>query len=124
MLCGVGNVTLPTPVFIAGGVLCLVTGYVVGSVTAPASPDRSTAKVVSFDPAGSKLCLEGDAVKENKAANSDGELCGTWRRTPGSVVPTKNDRFRFVTVSSTGTHDGKEEQQIVIYGNVVRQVGH
>ena len=49
--CRVGNVTLPTPVFVAGGALCLLGGYLVGVVAGPDTPDRTTGSVVSFDDA-------------------------------------------------------------------------
>jgi hypothetical protein len=115
----VGNVTLPTPVFLAGGALCLVAGYLVGSVVGPNTPDRTTAKVVSFDPGTQKLCLEGDAIKDQDGVNSDGDLCGTLRRAPSSQVPAKGDKFRFVSVETSGEIDGKARQQVVIYGAVV-----
>jgi hypothetical protein len=115
----VGNVTLPTPLFLAGGALCLVAGYLVGSVTAPDTPSRTTGDVVSFDPAGSKLCLEGDAIQEQEGVDANGRLCGTLRRTPSSVPPHKGDQFRFVSVRTSGTVNGRTQQQIVIYGDVV-----
>ena len=67
-----GNVTLPTPVFLAGGALCLVAGYLVGSVVGPDTPDRTTATVVSFDADDAKLCLEGDAIKDQEGVDADG----------------------------------------------------
>jgi hypothetical protein len=115
----VGNVTLPTPVFLAGGALCLVAGYLVGSVTAPDTPDRTTGQVVSFDSRRSLLCLEGDAIQDQEGVDSDGKLCGTLRRTPNAQLPRKGDAFRFVSVRTSGKVNGKTEQQIVIYGDVV-----
>jgi hypothetical protein len=115
----VGNVSLPTPVFLAGGALCLVAGYLVGSVAGPGTPDRTTAKVVSFDSSDEKLCLEGDAIKDQEGVDSDGHLCGTLRRTPNSQVPAEGDDFRFVSVRTKGEVDGQARQQVVIYGAVV-----
>ena len=37
-----GNVTLPTPIFVAGGALCLLAGYFVGSIAGPDTPERTT----------------------------------------------------------------------------------
>ena len=54
-----GNVTLPTPVFLAGGALCLVAGYLVGTVTGPDTPQRTTAEVVSFDSGTREALPEG-----------------------------------------------------------------
>lgn len=114
-----GNVTLPTPVFLAGGALCLVAGYLAGSVTGPDTPSRTTAQVVSFDASTEKLCLVGDAIKDQDGVDSAGQLCGTLRRTPSSQVPAKGDDFRFVSVETKGEDDGKPKQQVVIYGAVV-----
>ena len=114
-----GNVTLPTPVFLAGGALCIVAGYLVGSVVGPDTPARTTARVVSYDSGTDKLCLEGDAIKDQEGVDSSGHLCGTLRRTPNSEDPAKGDEFRFVSVRTTGVVDGKTREQIVIYGAVV-----
>ena len=115
-----GNVTLPTPVFLAGGALCLVAGYLVGSVVGPDTPERTTATVVSFDAGTAKLCLEGDAIKDQEGVDSDsGHLCGTLRVPPAPQVPAKGDDFRFVSVRSAGTPAGKTQRQVVIYGDVV-----
>lgn len=119
MLTGVGNVTLPTPVFLAGGALCLVAGYLVGSVTGPGTPERTTAEVVSFDSAQSRLCLEGQTIEGQEGVDDNGHLCGTWRRTPGATIPRDGDEFRFVSVRTSGEVDGKTRQQVVIYGDVV-----
>jgi hypothetical protein len=115
----VGNVTLPTPVFLAGGALCLVAGYLVGSVVGPDTPDRTTGQVVSYDATKSRLCLEGDAITDQEGADSEGRLCGTLRRTPNAQTPSEGDDFRFVSVRTSGKVDGKTEQQIVIFGDVV-----
>lgn len=114
-----GNVTLPTPVFLAGGALCLVAGYLVGSVVGSDTPDRTTGQVVSYDASKSWLCLTGDAIKEQEGVDADGELCGTLQRSPDSRVPSKGDDFRFVSVSTSGVVNGKKLQRIVIYGDVV-----
>jgi hypothetical protein len=115
----VGNVTLPTPVFMAGGALCLLAGYLAGSVVGHQSPDRTTGEVVSFDASKSRLCLEGEGVKDQTGVDQDGQLCGTLRQVPNAELPRKGDEFRFFTVRSTGVVDGKKWQQIVIYGDVV-----
>ena len=114
-----GNVTLPTPVFVAGGALCLVGGYLLGSVAGPDTPGRTTARVVSFDHASSRLCLRGDATADQEGAGSDGTLCGTWRESKGSRTPQKGDDFRFVSISNTGDSDGHRQDQVVIYGDVL-----
>lgn len=111
--------TLPTPLFLAGGALCLVAGYLVGAVVGPDTPERTTAQVVSYDASKSRLCLEGDAIKDQEGADPEGRLCGTLRRTPSSEVPRKGDDFRFVSVRTTGEVDGRTEEQIVIFGDVV-----
>ncbi len=114
-----GNVTLPTPVFLAGGALCLVAGYLAGSVLAPDTPERTTGQVVSFDAGKSRLCLKGSAIADQEGVDSDGNLCGTLRRTPNAQLPSKGDEFRFVSVRTTGVVNGQDEQQVVIYGDVV-----
>jgi hypothetical protein len=114
----VGNVTLPTPVFAAGGALCLLAGYLAGSIVTSGAADSATATVVSYDASTSRLCLEGDTVKEQKGADADGRLCGTLRHTPNSEAPAKGDDFRFFSTRTTGKVGGKTEQQIVIYGDV------
>ena len=113
-----GNVTLPTPVFLAGGALCLLAGYLVGSVVGPDTPDRTTGQVVSYDRNQSRLCLEGEAIQDQEGVDKEGRLCGTLRRTPNSTVPRKGDTFRFVSVSTSGEIDGRDETQVVIYGDV------
>jgi len=120
MLHPVGNVTLPTPVFLAGGALCLLAGYLVGSVAGPDTPERTTATVVSFDSGTERLCLEGDAIKDQAGVDSSGHLCGTLRRTANTKDPAKGDDFRFVSVRTTEVVSGKRRQQVVIYGTVVR----
>ena len=92
-----GNVTLPTPVFLAGGALCLVAGYLVGSVAGPDTPDRTRRPWSASTPALAKLCLEGDAIKDQEGVDADGMLCGTLRRTPNSQQP----RARVTTSGSS-----------------------
>jgi hypothetical protein len=114
----VGNVTLPTPVFIAGGALCLVAGYLVGTVAGPDTPQRTTAKVVSFDERTSKLCLSGESVKDEKGLTDDGELCGIWSHGAGADLPHKGDRFRFVAMDTSGVSGAEPESKVLIYGTV------
>ena len=47
-------------------------GYLVGTVTGPDTPQRTTAEVVSFDSGTEKLCLKGDAIKDQEGVDSDG----------------------------------------------------
>jgi len=115
----VGNVTLPTPVFLAGGALCVVAGVLLGSVVSNDAPVRTTAKVLSFDSSKAQLCLKGDDIGDQEGVDSEGRLCGTLRRTPNSQVPREGDDFRFVSVRTSGQVDGKTVQQVVIYGDVV-----
>ncbi len=111
--------TLPTPVFLAGGALCVVAGILVGSVLLPDTPERTTAEVVSFDSSKSTLCLQGDAIQDQEGVDQDGKLCGTLRRTPNAQTPRKGDEFRFVSVRNSREVDGRTDEQIVIYGDVV-----
>lgn len=113
-----GNVTLPTPVFAAGGGLCLVAGYIFGAVTGPSDDNLVTAKVVSFDSATSHLCLKGKSV-EGKAGAKDGVLCGTWNRSAGMPVPRKGDTFRFVVTDTSDVDGAKPRDKTVIFGTVV-----
>lgn len=117
MLCTVGNVTLPTPVFVAGGALCLLAGYVAGSLTGAGREGSETATVVSYEPASAQLCLEGDAVEDHEQAE-DGTLCGTWTRTRDSRAPEKGDDFRFVTLDRP-VAEKTDERSVVIFGSVV-----
>jgi hypothetical protein len=116
----VGNVTLPTPVFLAGGAFCLVAGYLAGAVVGPDTQHTNTAKVVSFDAGKSKLCLEGDSVKDEPGVNDEGVLCGTWSHSTGSTTPRKGDTFRFVTMDTSGVKGSKPRDTTVIYGTVVQ----
>ena len=78
--CRVGNVTLPTPLVVAGAALCALAGALVGFVLSPDSSHDSTATVASFDAGDNRLCLSGDAVAEEPGVDAYGQLCGTWRR--------------------------------------------
>jgi hypothetical protein len=112
-----GNLTLPTPVALAGGALCALGGFVVGVVAGPDTTQRTTAEVASFDPGTEELCLRGEAVAE-LPATEDGELCGTWRHTSSAHRPREGDQFRFVTMRSA---EGEGERPVTyIYGDVVR----
>ena len=113
-----GNVTLPTPVFVAGGALCLVAGYLIGTVAGPDTPHRTTATVVSFDSKTSELCLEGDSVKDEKEAE-DGVLCGTWSHSVDATKPRKGDTFRFIIQDTSGVKGAKPTAKVLIYGTVV-----
>ena len=111
------NVTMPTPVALAGGALCLLGGYLVGVVAGPDTEDTDTATVVSYDGDSDRLCLTGEAVAD--AAESDeGELCGQWRRIDGGPDPREGDQFRFATLSSDPGDAG--DVTTLIYGDVVR----
>lgn len=115
-----GNVTLPTPVFVAGGAFCLLAGYLVGAVAGPDTPQRTTATVVSFERSTSKLCIEGKSVEDEDAADEDGVLCGTWSHTADAAVPKKGDRFRFVTMDTSGVKGSEPRDATIIYGTVVQ----
>ncbi|MGI8900929.1 MAG: hypothetical protein ACR2HA_08355 [Nocardioides sp.] len=117
-----GNVNLPTPVAVAGGVLCVLGGYLLGVVIGPDTATRSTATVDSYDADTSRLCLSGEGVEDQGGDVEDGVLCGTWRRTQGSgSIPESGDQFRFISLSA-GTGEGPEGERAttVIYGDVVR----
>jgi hypothetical protein len=116
----VANVTLPTPVFLAGGAVCLLAGYLIGAVAGPDTPHRTTATVVSFDSTGSQLCLKGSAVKHETGTSKDGVLCGTWNHAANAVMPHKGDEFRFVSTSTKQVHDSKTSELTVLYGTVVQ----
>ena len=114
-----GNVTLPTPVFLAGGAFCLVAGYLAGAVIGPDDRRGDTAEVVSYDSGTSKLCLVGESVEDESGASDDGVLCGTWSRSTGSIIPREGDTFRFITMDTTGVKGAKPRDSTVIYGTVV-----
>lgn len=112
-----GNVTLPTTVLAAGAGVCVVAGILVGSIAFGPPHDLTTAQVASFDAATSRLCLEGEAARDQKGADSAGQLCGTWRT--GDAHVRVGAKFRFVSVFTTGVSGGQQHQQVVIYGNVL-----
>lgn len=119
-----GNVTLPTPVALAGGAICLLGGYLVGVVAGPDAPSRTTGVVDSYDSRTGQLCLSGDEVEDHPAAEESGLLCGVWRRTEGDAsAPEPGDLFRFVTMVVDAPEEApapQEEPATVIYGDVVR----
>ena len=114
------NVTMPTPVALAGGALCLLGGYLVGVVAGPDTEDTDTATVVSYDAESDRLCLTGEAVAREPAApeGAEDELCGQWRRIAGGPDPREGDQFRFATLSSDPGDAG--DVTTLIYGDVVR----
>lgn len=117
-----GNVNLPTPVALAGGALCVLGGYLLGVVTGPDTPSRTTAVVDSYDEADGTLCLTGDSVADQEGAGKDGRLCGTWRRIVGDEsVPRAGDEFRFVSVvvEQRPADEESEGPTTMIYGDVV-----
>ena len=114
-----GNVTLPTPVFLAGGAFCLVAGYLAGVVVGPDGHRTNTATVVSFDAGSADLCLKGDSVKHEHGVSDAGVLCGTWSHSTGSIMPRKGDTFRFVTMDTSGVKGSRPRAATVIYGTVV-----
>lgn len=111
------NVTMPTPVALAGGALCLLGGYLVGVVAGPDTEDTDTATVVSYDADSDRLCLSGEAVTD-APESVEGELCGQWRRIGGGPDPREGDQFRFATLSSDPGDAG--DVTTLIYGDVVR----
>ena len=116
------NANLPVPVLVAGGTLCLLAGFLLGTVAGPSSPDRATGTVTSYDRGTGRLCLEGDAVAEQEGVDDQGELCGQWRRSPGARTPSPGDSFRFVTVLTATAPAGTEtdqDQRVLIYGDVI-----
>ena len=121
MLRSVANVTLPTPVVLAGAGLCLLAGYLVGAVAgATDQVERRTAEVASYDADGQQVCLTGAAVEGLPGTDDEGRLCGSLRRTPSSAVPREGDTMRFVSVATAEQVDGTARQQVVVIGDVVR----
>lgn len=117
-----GNVNLPTPVALAGGAICILGGYLLGVVTGPDTPSRTTAFVESYDEADGRLCLVGESVTDQEGATEEGKLCGTWRRIVGdSSVPGTGDKFRFVSVVVEQPPAGEDSDgpTTMIYGDVV-----
>jgi len=118
-----GNVNLPTPVALAGGAICILGGYLLGLVTGPDTPSRTTATVESYDSGSRELCLSGRTIVDQEGASEDGVLCGSWRRSQGSSVPRKGDEFRFVSMVVDASREGESGGAgpvTVIYGDVVR----
>lgn len=118
-----GNVTLPTPVALAGGAICILGGYLIGVVAGPSTPSRTTATVDSYDRQTGRLCLSGETVTEQEGTSEDGQLCGTWRRAAGDDnLPEAGDEFRFVSVVVDQPPEGEEREDgpfTMIYGDVV-----
>lgn len=115
----VGNVTLPTPVFVAGGAVCLLAGYLIGVVAGPSTPHQNTATVASFDERNSMLCLEGDSVKDEKSLNKDGQLCGIWNHSANADLPKVGSKFRYVSMD-TQFSGARPQSSVLIYGSVDR----
>jgi hypothetical protein len=113
-------VSLPTPVVIAGGAVCLVAGYLIGTVAGPSTPHPTTATVVSFEAKTSHLCLEGKAVKDDKSVDSDGVLCGVWSHSTGASLPRKGDKFQFVAQDTATSNKRQPRYSTVLYGTVVK----
>jgi hypothetical protein len=114
-----GNVTLPTPVALAGGGLCLLGGYLLGVLAGPETPSRATATVESYDAARGELCLTGPEAADAETADDSGVLCGLWRRTVGdNERPDPGDAFRFVSVV-VEQPEGGDGPLTLIYGDVV-----
>ena len=109
------NINLPAPVAVAGGCLCLLGGYLIGAVAGPQASDPTVATVESYDSGTRELCLSGDSVADDPAAE-DGVLCGEWRRTSGSTRPVKGDTFRYVSLDRRDGSDG--DTTIYLYGDV------
>lgn len=119
-----GNVTLPTPVALAGGSICLLGGYLLGVVAGPATPERTTATVQSYDEDSGELCLTGEAIGDQEGVIQERRLCGRWRRTQNNnTTPERGDEFRFVSLVVEGSRPSASEEPTpltLIYGDVVR----
>ncbi|HET6626818.1 MAG TPA: hypothetical protein VFG63_10555 [Nocardioidaceae bacterium] len=117
-----GNVNLPTPVALAAVALCILGGYLLGWVSGPDTPSRTTATVESYDPGSGRLCLTGDTVDDQEGKTEEETLCGTWRRSEGSTFPQPGDRFRFVSMVADASRKGESGggPVTVIYGDVVK----
>ena len=118
-----GNVTLPTPVALAGGAICILGGYLLGVVAGPSTPSRTTATVESYDQQTGRLCLTGEAITDQEGVTDDGRLCGTWRRSAGDPnLPDPGEEFRFVSVVVDQPPAGEDRADgpfTMIYGDVV-----
>jgi len=118
----VANINLPIPVLAAGGSLCLLAGFLLGTVAGPSSPERAQGTVASYDRGTGRLCLEGDAVASQEGADDSGLLCGQWQRTPGARTPAPGDSFRFVSVLTATAPEGIDteiDRRVLIYGDVI-----
>lgn len=105
-----GTLTLPTPLVLAGGAVCVVGGYLIASSTAPSVTASTSAVVASVGPAD-RICLRGEAVRQWQGVDGHGLLCGTWSHAPGESAH-KGDAFVF---AATAQHGG-----VRIYGGVRR----
>jgi hypothetical protein len=118
-----GNVTLPTPVALAGGAICILGGYLLGVVAGPSAPSRMTATVESYDQRTGELCLTGEALTDQAGASEQGRLCGTWRRSVGDDnLPEPGERLRFVSVVVDQPPEGEDREDgpfTMIYGDVL-----
>jgi len=118
----VANVNLPLPLFLATGGLCLLSGFLVGVVAGPDTPERTTGVVESYDDSSGRLCLTGETVADLETADDEGVLCGVWRRSLGSSIPDVGDSFRFVSVLGAEPPEGTSDERVaavLIYGDVV-----
>jgi hypothetical protein len=118
-----GNVTLPTPVALAGGAICILGGYLLGVVAGPSAPSRTVATVESYNERTGELCLTGETITDQEGAGEEGRLCGTWRRSVGDQnLPEPGDEFRFVSVVVDQPPEGESRADgpfTMIYGDVV-----
>jgi len=115
-------VNLPLPLAVAAGGLCLLSGYLVGVVVGPDTPERTTGVVESYDRSTGRLCLTGEAVADQEVADDNGVLCGVWRRSLSSPVPAAGENFRFVAVEGGEPPEGESARRVadvLIYGDVV-----
>jgi hypothetical protein len=110
----VADVSMPAPIALAGGALCLLAGYVIGAVAGPQAADQTMAVVDSYSAEEGTLCLRGETVADEDGA-VDGVLCGEWRRPTGATRPEEGDTFRFVAIERS---DG-DESTVYVYGDVV-----
>ena len=74
-----GNVTLPTPVALAGGAICILGGYLLGALAGPDAPSRTTAVV------GDQFRFVAVAVDRPPSSQRSGARSSTMIY--GDVVP-------------------------------------